>query len=106
MPKIKLGMNVYQAAQERIQWTFDTFEEIYLSFSAGKDSTVMLHMVAEEARKRGVRIGVLLVDLEGQYKLTIDHAIECFKEYEDCIEPYWVCLPIALRNAVSVYEPI
>ena len=25
--------------------------------------------------------------------------------YADYIDPYWICLPIALRNAVSQYEP-
>jgi len=89
----------------RISWTFDTFERVYLSFSAGKDSTVMLHLAAEEARKRGVRFGVLLVDLEGQYNLTINHALECVQLYSDVIDLYWVALPLALRNAVSVYEP-
>jgi len=105
MSKLKLGFNVYEAAKERISWTFDNFERIYVSFSAGKDSTVMLHMVADEAIKRGRKIGVLLVDLEGQYKYTIDHALTCFEMYNDIIEPYWVCLPIHLRNAVSVFEP-
>jgi predicted phosphoadenosine phosphosulfate sulfurtransferase len=105
MPKRRLGKDVLTAARERIAWTFDTFERVYLSFSAGKDSTVMLHLVMEEAIKRGQKIGVLLVDLEGQYKLTIEHAKACFEEYADHIEPYWVCLPIHLRNAVSVYSP-
>lgn len=105
MPKIKLGLNVYEAAKQRIEWTFDNFEKIYLSFSAGKDSTVMLHMALDEARKRDRKIGVLLVDLEGQYKLTMDHARNCFEMYKNNIELYWVCLPIHLRNAVSVYEP-
>lgn len=105
MPKKTIGIDVLTAAKQRVSWTFDNFKKIYVSFSAGKDSTVMLHLVAKEARKRGVKIGVLLVDLEGQYKFTIEHASEMFKEYEDCIIPYWVCLPISLRNAVSVYEP-
>jgi len=105
MPKIKIGINVLDAAKERIKWTFDEFEKVYVSFSAGKDSTVMLHLVAIEARKRNRKIGCLLVDLEGQYKLTIDHALKMFGEYVDVIEPYWVALPLALRNAVSVYEP-
>lgn len=104
MPKIKLGLTVFEAAKQRIEWTFDNFEKVYLSFSAGKDSTVMLHMVMDEAIKRKRKIGVLLIDLEGQYKLTIDHALSCFKMYEEYIEPYWCCLPIHLRNAVSVFE--
>ena len=105
MPKRGLGKDVLTAAQERISWTFDNFPKIYLSFSAGKDSTVMLHLVMQEAMKRGRRIGVLLVDLEGQYEVTMRHAETCFEMYQDWIELHWVCLPIALRNAVSVYEP-
>jgi len=105
MPKIGLGIDVLTAARDRIAWTFDTFDRVYVSFSAGKDSTVMLHMVAGEARKRGRIVGVLLVDLEGQYKFTIEHAEKMLAEYSDVCEVYWVCLPIVLRNAVSVYEP-
>jgi len=105
MPKRGLGIDVYSAAVERTEWTFDNFNKVYLSFSAGKDSTVMMHVAAKEARKRGVKIGVLIVDLEGQYKMTIAHAERMFEEYADCIDLYWVCLPLALRNAVSVYEP-
>ena len=33
MKKI-LDMNVYEAAVERVQWTFDNFERVYVSFSA------------------------------------------------------------------------
>ena len=105
MPKRKLGIDVLTAAQERVSYAFDHFERIYVSFSAGKDSTVMLHLVAAEARKRQRHIGILLVDLEGQYKLTIDHAQKMFDEYQDIGDAYWICLPIHLRNAVSVYEP-
>lgn len=105
MPKRPLGTDVLTAARERISWTFDRFPRVYVSFSAGKDSTVMLHLVAEEARKRERMIGVLLVDLEGQYRLTMEHAKDLIDMYADVIELYWVCLPIALRNAVSVYQP-
>jgi len=105
MAKIDLNMNVLDASIERVKFTFDNFEKVYLSFSAGKDSTVMLHLVLSEAIKRNQKIGLLIVDLEGQYKLTIDHINECIKQYEDYIDLYWVCLPLHLRNAVSVYEP-
>lgn len=105
MPKFRLDLNTYEAAQKRIEWTFDNFKRIYLSFSGGKDSTVMLHLAMEEAKKRNQKIGVLIVDLEGQYNLTIQHLYSCIEEYKDHIELFWVCLPIHLRNAVSVYEP-
>lgn len=105
MPKEYLGINVLEAARQRISKVFNDFPRIYVSYSGGKDSTVMLHLVMDEAIKRGRKVGVLLVDLEGMYKITIDHIQRCMDMYADYIEPYWVCLPIALRNAVSVYEP-
>ena len=105
MPKFRLDTNVFEEAKKRVVWTFDNFERIYVSFSAGKDSTVMLHMVMDEAIKRKQKVGVLIVDLEGQYKFTIDHIKETISEYSEYIELFWVCLPINLRNAVSVYEP-
>lgn len=100
-----LDKTVLDAARERVKFTFDNFSKIYLSFSAGKDSTVMLHLVCDEARKRGRKIGLLLVDLEGQYEMTIKHALDCVEMYSDFLDLHWVCLPISLRNAVSVYEP-
>lgn len=104
MAKYPLGINVYDAAKQRISWVFDTFQKIYISFSGGKDSTVMLHLVMDEAIKRNRKIGVLFVDLEGQYKLTIDHIERCCEIYKDNIELFWCSLPIHLRNAVSVFE--
>jgi predicted phosphoadenosine phosphosulfate sulfurtransferase len=103
--KTYLSKNVLEASRERIAYLFDNFERVFASVSYGKDSTVMMHLVCEEARRRGRKVGILLVDLEGQYKLTINHARRMNKMYEDCIELYWVCLPLHLRNSVSVYNP-
>ena len=105
MPKRYLDYDVLEGAQQRIAWTFDTYAKVYLSYSAGKDSTVMLHLAAQEARARGRRLGVLMIDLEGQYRCTIEHGQRQIADYADVIDLYWVCLPIALRNAVSVFEP-
>ena len=65
----------------------------------------MLHIVMAEAIKRQRKVGVLFVDLEAQYKLTIDHITELFSSYAEYIEPYWIALPLNMRNAVSQYEP-
>lgn len=102
--KRELDIDVLTAARQRISWAFDHCSRLYLAFSAGKDSTVLLHLVAEEAERRGRRFGLLLVDLEGQYDLTIAHGLACFEKYAHVIDPYWVALPIRLRNAVSQFE--
>jgi len=100
-----LGVSVLEAARQRIAWTFDTFPRIYVSFSGGKDSSVMLHLVMEEAIRRDRRVGLLFIDWEAQYQLTIEHVQACFDLYRDHIEPYWVALPLRTVNAVSQFEP-
>lgn len=105
MGKKYTGVDVLSAAKSRTQEIFRFFPRVYLSFSGGKDSGVMLHIAAMEARKQGRRLGVLIVDLEAQYKHTINFIESMLGQYSDVVDPYWVCLPIALRNAVSVYEP-
>lgn len=100
-----LGISVLDAARQRIAWSFDTCARVYVSFSGGKDSGVMLHLVMDEAIKRNRKVGVLFVDLEGQYKLTVSYIEEMLALYAENIEPFWVSLPISLRNAVSQYEP-
>lgn len=93
------------AARQRIARVFDDFPRVYVSFSGGKDSTVMLHLVMEEAIRRQRKVGVLFVDLEGQYRIAIEHCQACYDDYAEHVEPYWVALPIHLRNAVSQFEP-
>lgn len=105
MAKRGLGMDVLTAAQQRISRVFDDFPRVYCSFSGGKDSGVLLELAAVEARRRGRRIGVLIVDLEAQYKLTIDYIADTLARHADVLDPYWVALPLNLRNAVSQYQP-
>jgi predicted phosphoadenosine phosphosulfate sulfurtransferase len=105
MDKHPLGIDVLTAARERIAWLFDNIPNIYVSFSGGKDSTVLLHLALEQAIQRRRKIGVLFVDLEAQYAMTITHISALYAAYADWIEPYWVALPLNLRNAVSQFEP-
>lgn len=97
--------SVLVASQERVAWTFDNFSKVYVSFSGGKDSTVMLHLVMDEAIKRGRTVGVLIVDLEAQYQATVEHVQACIDLYRDHIDLHWCCLPMTLRNGVSNFEP-
>jgi predicted phosphoadenosine phosphosulfate sulfurtransferase len=105
MPKRMLEKNVLVAARERIAWTFDNFERIYCSFSAGKDSTAMMHLIMEEAKRRNQTIGVLFIDWECQFSITIEHARKMFDQYAQWIEPYWVAVPMTTWNGCSQHEP-
>jgi predicted phosphoadenosine phosphosulfate sulfurtransferase len=103
--KKAIELNVFDAAKKRISYVFDRFDKIYVSFSGGKDSTVMTHLVMAEAIKRNKKVGLFFVDMEAQYKLTIEHAKEIYEEYKENIVPFWCAVPIILSNAVSQYEP-
>lgn len=103
--KYSINKNVFEASKERISYVFDNFEKVYVSFSGGKDSSVTMHMVMDEAIKRNRKIGILIIDMEAQYSATIKHIEEMIEMYEDYIDLHWVCLPITLRNAVTNYEP-
>lgn len=100
-----LEQSVLQATKERISTVFDNFERYYISFSGGKDSTVMTHLVMAEAIKRGKKVGLLIIDLEAQYTNTITHIREMCELYKDHIDLHWFCGELLLRNAVSDFEP-
>jgi predicted phosphoadenosine phosphosulfate sulfurtransferase len=103
--KVYLEKSVLEASKERICKAFDAFEKIYISFSGGKDSSVMTHLVLEEAKKRNRVVGLLIIDLEAQYRHTIIHLREMINQYKDNIDLHWFCGELLLRNAVSDFQP-
>jgi len=103
--KVYRNQNVLEAARERISFTFDNFENVILSFSGGKDSSVMFHLVAEEAIRRGRKFAVMVIDLEAQYKASENHIKEMTELYKEVIDLHWICLPMSLRNAASNFQP-
>ncbi|HEL0797541.1 DUF3440 domain-containing protein [Streptococcus equi subsp. zooepidemicus] len=98
--------NVYEATLERINFMFDNFDNIYTSFSGGKDSTACVHMVCEEARKRGKKVGLLHIDIEAAFEKTMEHVERIYEEYADVIIPIWICLPMTTDNGLSYFEQL
>ena len=47
MAKEYLGINVYEALQERFDYLFQEFENIFVSFSGGKDSGLLLNLLLD-----------------------------------------------------------
>jgi len=106
MPKVYTNKDVYAATLERMNIIFDNFDNIYFSVSGGKDSSVMLQTAMKVAREKNRKIDVLYIDLEAQYKATINHIEELMEIGKDVINRwYWIALPLSLRNAVSVIQP-
>lgn len=106
MKREYLDTNVYEAAKERFDFLFQEFENIYVSFSGGKDSGLLLNLLMDYKRTYCPDrvIGVFHQDFEAQYSVTTAYVTRTFERLAPEVEPYWVCLPMATRTALSSYE--
>ncbi len=106
MKKIYTGQNVYEALQERLRLIFEEFDNIFVSFSGGKDSGLLLQLTLDFQKKYypGKTIGVFHQDFEAQYTVTTEYIEQTFEKIQHETEPYWVCLPMATRTALSSYQ--
>jgi predicted phosphoadenosine phosphosulfate sulfurtransferase len=97
--------NVYDAAMERIDFIFKNFERIYLSFSGGKDSGVMLNLTLKYMRENGIteKIGLMTMDNEANYEHSLDFMHDIIRDNLDLLDVHWCCLPITLPATVSSY---
>ncbi len=91
--------NVLVAVKKRISLLFDNYDNIQLAFSGGKDSTVLFHLVNEEAKKRDRKFILYFQDQEAEYQGTID-LVEWAMSQPNVI-PQWYQVPIFMTNAAS-----
>ena len=100
-----IGIDVYEASMNRIDYIFKNFERIYISFSGGKDSGVMLNLVLKYMRENGIKekIGLMTLDNEANYNHSLDFMHKIIQENLDLLDVYWCCLPITLPCTVSSY---
>lgn len=106
MVKKYLDISVFDALQERFDFLFREFENIYVSFSGGKDSGLLLNLLLDFKREHypGRVVGVFHQDFEAQYTVTTEYITRTFERLEGEAERYWICLPMATRTALSNYE--
>ena len=85
---------------------FREFENIYVSFSGGKDSGLLLNLLLDFKRTYYPQrtVGVFHQDFEA-HTVTTEYVTKTFERLESSeVDPYWVCLPMATRTALSSYE--
>lgn len=98
--KIYGSANVYDKAIERIEYLFDEFPNIIVSFSGGKDSTVILNLCLEVAKRRKrLPLNVIFIDQEAEWQSTIDYVDRVM--HKKGINPLWFQMPIKILNATS-----
>ena len=98
--------NVYELIQDRLEIILRECDNIYISFSGGKDSGVFLNLCIDYIRKHHLktRIGVFHMDYVIQYKMTVDYVERTFRENRDIVDVYHVCVPFRVTTCTSMHQ--
>lgn len=100
--RVYTPVNVYDALIKRLDFIFERYQEIYISISGGKDSTLLFNIAYDESVKRGRSIHAFFLDQEAEYAATIEIIKEIM--YRPATIPHWYQVPIKMTNATSYEE--
>lgn len=104
LKQVYIPKNVLDSARERMAFVFDEFDNIIVSISGGKDSTVLAHLALAEANRRGRKIGLFFLDEEVVYDSTITQIDYLMNMYPENTTPLWLQIEFKLTNATSLTE--
>lgn len=94
-----IDKTVLEASLERVKFIFDNFENVMVSVSSGKDSTVIYNLCLSEAIKRNRKIKVFFLDQEAEYESTVK-LMRSIMNHPNVI-PLWYQVPIYMTNTAS-----
>ncbi len=101
-----LRSSVYDVTQERLARLFDEFDNIYVSFSGGKDSGVLLSLCIDYIRRHNLnrKLGVFHIDYEAQYQETMNYVDRMLASNTDILEVYRACVPVKVPTCASMFQ--
>lgn len=98
--KVYLKDTVFEKALDRIRWVYDEFDNVVVSMSGGKDSTVVFELTRIVAREKGkLPVPVMWLDQECEFESTADYMQTIM--YDPDVKPMWFQVPFRLFNATS-----
>jgi len=102
--RIFSGKNVFDTALDRIRHLYDEFENVIVSFSGGKDSTICLQLALIVAEEKGrLPVSVVFIDQEAEWTFVQTYMKKVM--YDERIKPYWFQMPIKITNSTSTTDP-
>jgi predicted phosphoadenosine phosphosulfate sulfurtransferase len=98
--------NVYELTMLRLKILFDEFDNIYVSFSGGKDSGVMLNLCVRYIRENNLqrKISVFYMDYEIQYSETTKYVDRVLQANTDIFDVYHICVPFKVTTCTSMHQ--
>jgi predicted phosphoadenosine phosphosulfate sulfurtransferase len=95
-----LTTSVFDAARERIGFVYDHCDDVIVSMSGGKDSTVLFELTRVIAAERGrLPLKVFWIDQEAEWKATETYMAAVMREPD--VRPFWFQIPFRLSNSLS-----
>ena len=97
---IYLEKNVFEAALDRIRFVFDDSDDVIVSISGGKDSTVVMELALIVAREKNrLPLKVFWLDQEVEWQSTVDYVESVMRRPE--VQPLWFQVPFKFTNSLS-----
>lgn len=84
--------NVFDEALNRIRMLYDYHDDVIVSMSGGKDSTVLFRLALMVAKERNrLPLKILWLDQEAEWQATVDYMDSIMRLPE--VKPYWFQIP-------------
>lgn len=91
--------SVFEASLDRIRYLYDTFDEVVVMMSGGKDSTVVYQLALIVAREKGkLPLKVCWLDQECEWQATVDYMESVMRNPD--VKPYWYQIPLDFTNSM------